>query len=379
MINKFKGTSKVKVILLAIVIVGVFIVGFRYILQASRPEAKSNLERIGKTLDSTKPGDAFGGSGATQDFMQRNTEQNKKDAESALQNNRANLPIITTINPAPKAAPPQLETSARTYTPPSTVTSSPIVVSAPAPTRPKIEERQQQTDRDNEDRTKAMLEAMKSVRNAMALSSPKFVESPIKEKSKGKGEKDPGQTETRHKDSLHILPGSKFYVVNEYDVNSDAPKDDVIMKVVHPLEYAGARFFGHFKRYDEMLVVEFDRLLVNGTVHSIKGLAIDPKEADVDVASDVDTHFWSRWLSLAASAMLEGMGDAVRNSGTTTTITSGAVVQTKAETTTRDMLIEGAGTVGKRAQNQLAGTFNRPPTVRLYVGAELAVVVLEAK
>lgn len=380
MINKFKSSSKIKIFILGAVVLGVIIVSFRYLMHASKPDSNSNLEKIGTSIDGSS-GKTFGGSGASPDFMQRNTEQNIRDAQEALERNRANLPVITTVTPAPTIV-ETTPTASPAFVPPAQSVTNPVVSTpAPTPQPQRIDRQQQQTDRARDDRSKAMLEAMKSVRDGMKLSSPKFVVSSLEHEPKKENRDSPNNKDNMEstKGTLNIPPGSKFYVINEYNVNSDSPKDDVIMKVVHPLGYEGSRFFGHFKRYDEMLVVEFDRFLVNGTMHSIKGLAIDPKEADVDVASDVDTHFWTRWLSLAASAMLEGMGEAVRNSGTTTTITSGAVVQTKEETTSRDILIEGAGTVGKKAQGHLAGTFNRPPTVRLYVGAELAVVILESK
>ena len=225
-----------------------------------------------------------------------------------------------------------------------------------------------------------MLNAMKNVVAGMELKSSSSItfKKTVAEQEKSDPEQ-VAQTDNQNGAAI-LLPGEKVYAVNEYEINSDSPLQDVVAKVVSPIELSGSRFFGKFKRYDEMLVIEFERFVHNGKETRLRALAINPSDSGVDVASDVNTHFIARWAGLFVSSFAEGMANAVAGAGTVNTITTGgAIVQSRNKATTRDIIIEGVGKVGEKAGTSMEANFKRPPTVRVYRGAEMAVVVLENK
>ncbi|WP_297049516.1 DotG/IcmE/VirB10 family protein, partial [uncultured Desulfovibrio sp.] len=85
--------------------------------------------------------------------------------------------------------------------------------------------------------------------------------------------------------------------------------------------HRNARLMGGFQRHDERLVLAFNRaVLPSGETIQLEAYAVDPSTSEASVASSVNTHFFSRWGGLIASAFLEGLGSAKRYSGAQSTI-----------------------------------------------------------
>lgn len=105
--------------------------------------------------------------------------------------------------------------------------------------------------------------------------------------------------------------------------------------------------------------------------------------SEASVASSVDTHFFSRWGGLVASAFLEGLGTAKRYSGAQSTIygygndvTDQMVWNTYSVS---DQAWIAAGKVGEKAGKIFERNFDRPPTVRLESGTPVGVLVMNVK
>ena len=85
-----------------------------------------------------------------------------------------------------------------------------------------------------------------------------------------------------------------------------------------------ARLLGKFQRFEERLVLAFSRVILpDGSDAQIEGYAVDPATSETSVASSVDTHFFSRWGGLVASAFLEGLSSAKKYSGAQSTVYGG--------------------------------------------------------
>lgn len=183
--------------------------------------------------------------------------------------------------------------------------------------------------------------------------------------------------------TLALKPGDLLYAVIETGVNSDVPS--AVMATVASGKYKNARLLGKFQRFEERLVLAFSRIVLpSGEDLQIEGYAVDPSTSEASVASSVDTHFFSRWGGLVASAFLEGLGSAKRYSGSQSTIygtNNGDTTDQMVWNTysLSDQAWIAAGKVGEKAGKIFERNFERPPTVYLESGTPVGVLVLNVK
>lgn len=187
--------------------------------------------------------------------------------------------------------------------------------------------------------------------------------------------------------SLAIQPGDLLYAVIDTGVNSDVPS--AVMATVVSGQYKDARLLGGFQRHDERLVLSFSRVVLpGGETAQLEAYAVDPSTSEASVASSVNTHFFSRWGGLVASAFLEGLGGAKRYSGAQSTIYGNMGGGYNGETTDQmvwntyspaDQAWIAAGKVGEKAGKIFERGFERPPTVYLESGTPVGVLVLNVK
>ena len=179
-----------------------------------------------------------------------------------------------------------------------------------------------------------------------------------------------------------VKPGDLLYAIIDVGVNSDVPS--AVLATVTSGTYRNARLTGSFQRHDERLVLAFNRIILpSGETIQMESYAVDPTTSEASVASSVDTHFFSRWGGLVASAFLEGLGTAKRYSGAQSTIygygndvTDQMVWNTYSVS---DQAWIAAGKVGEKAGKIFERNFDRPPTVRLESGTPVGVLVMNVK
>ena len=182
---------------------------------------------------------------------------------------------------------------------------------------------------------------------------------------------------------VEIKPGDLLYAIIDTGVNSDVPS--AVLATVASGKYKNTRLMGGFQRHDERLVLAFNRaVLPGGEPLQLEAYAVDPGTSEVSVASSVDTHFFSRWGGLVASAFLEGLGSAKRYSGAQSTIYGNSTGESTDQMvwstySVGDQAWIAAGKVGEKAGKIFEKGFDRPPTVRLESGMPVGVLVLNVK
>ena len=179
-----------------------------------------------------------------------------------------------------------------------------------------------------------------------------------------------------------LKPGDLLYAIIDTGVNSDVPS--AVMATVAQGKYRDARLLGGFQRHDERIVLAFNRaILPSGQTFQLEAYAVDPDTSEASVASSVDTHFFSRWGGLIASAFLEGLGSAKRYSGSTSTVygygngTSDQMIWNNYSP--EDQAWIAAGKVGEKASKIFEKNFDRPPTVHLESGTAVGILILNVK
>ena len=187
--------------------------------------------------------------------------------------------------------------------------------------------------------------------------------------------------------TLTLKPGDLLYAVIDTGVNSDVPS--AVMATVASGKLKNARLLGKFQRFEERLVLAFTRVILpDGSDAQIEGYAVDPATSEASVASSVDTHFFSRWGGLIATAFLEGLSNAKKYSGAQSTIYGSYGGGMNGQTTDQmvwntyspaDQAWIAAGKVGEKAGKIFEKNFERPPTVYLESGTVVGILVLNVK
>ena len=179
-----------------------------------------------------------------------------------------------------------------------------------------------------------------------------------------------------------LKPGDLLYAVVDTGVNSDVPS--AVMATVVQGKYNKTRLIGKFQRFDERIVLAFSRAIPpSGETVQLEAYAIDPDTTEASVASSVDTHFFSRWGGLIASAFLEGLGTAKKFSGAQSTMYGGydgtADQMVWNNYSLEDQAWIAAGKVGEKAGKIFEKNFERPPTVYLASGSPIGILIMNVK
>ncbi|MCP4024112.1 MAG: hypothetical protein GY729_19880 [Desulfobacteraceae bacterium] len=178
-----------------------------------------------------------------------------------------------------------------------------------------------------------------------------------------------------------VKPGDVFYAVNNQTLNSDIPAG-VGTATILSGNLKNARVIGRFSQENEHLVLEYNKLVMpDGTFYNITGYAVDPSNLSAGVRTSVDHHYIQRWGGLLAASFLEGFGQAVEQSGSTSifSLDSNSVVQTYPEYDTGEQAWVAAGKIGEKLADQVANNFNRSPTVILNTGEPIGVLIIDIK
>jgi hypothetical protein len=214
-------------------------------------------------------------------------------------------------------------------------------------------------------------------------------EQPVVEEKKG-AVKESGDNK------IMIPPGTILYAINDLHLNSDG--GNTVRATVVSGNFKDYVALGAFVRKNETLHLEFNKIVApNGIVYSIDGLAIDPEKSSENVASAVDNHYLQRWGGVAAGAFIEGLAQATQASGSAIGIagrgsisgdydggvglgySGGVAVQQNPAWSVDEKMTIAAGSVGRRFSQALSQNFNRPPTVELFSGQPIGILIMDSK
>lgn len=179
------------------------------------------------------------------------------------------------------------------------------------------------------------------------------------------------------------LPGTILYAEMVSEANSDAP-GPVLARIVQG-DLAGATLIGSFQTQRENIVISFNTLTVERTRNgdevnksvAVSAVAVDSKTVGTAMATDVDRHLLTNIGFTAAAAFAQGFGQAIAQSGsTTTTGVYGTTTVNPSLDTRKQLFVAGGAAAGAAGQalNQAFG--NRPTTVKVASGTPMGVLFL---
>ena len=173
-----------------------------------------------------------------------------------------------------------------------------------------------------------------------------------------------------------LMPaGRGVYARTVLAASSDQGGPVVVEALSGPV--AGSRMTGGFERREDRLVVKLNSItLPDGQQQRIEALVIAPDSMETSVASSVDQHYGSRFVLPVAAAFVSGLGQAIAQSNTTSTVSPFGSVTGFSRLNPGQQLAVGAGVAGAQLSQILKDAAPKGPTVRLDAGVNVGVVFL---
>jgi intracellular multiplication protein IcmE len=233
----------------------------------------------------------------------------------------------------------------------------------------------------------AIAKQMESILKSMKPVAPQYKSIMTDDQWKEKQDKDQKDTQTAAQttqaaanatQTVNILEpaGSIEYGQLITQANTDAPGPVLIELASGPL--SGSRMLGTFKQLGQadLLVLSFDTIVIKGVSYSASAVALDPSTANPGLVSEVDNRYLERVVLPAAAAFVQGLGNAVADSGNTNVSVNGdTVVSSTTKLNTKQQVYAGlaAGT-SKFGEiiDQQAGQIK--PLITVDAGTPIAVL-----
>lgn len=176
-----------------------------------------------------------------------------------------------------------------------------------------------------------------------------------------------------------IVPaGTIEYAQLVTEANTDAPGPILARLVSGPL--SGARLIGSFSTTEEdFLVLNFNVIVVDGISQPTSAVALDPSTTNPGLITEVDQRYFKRVILPAAAAFVEGLTEAISESGTTTiTINDENVAQSEQDKDSGQEVASGIAEAGEEVGELLEEEADRTrPLLRVASGTPMGILFLQ--
>lgn len=396
MSSKKKGTIVISLVLLAMVV-----------LAASKlfkeDESSTNTETTKSNITSSADAvDVLPGTSERKAYNELQQKENEKKAKEVLGTDKSSLPVLVNNNKDDKNDPfndlnlnitqPQIkeETPVIDTTPPEV--PAPVVQPAPVVVQPPVSQpvaMQPVATYNSSERAGSRQKVNAQLQGYMSLWTPSpsdqernftgaNIEDSLSNGATGNVQNvsNTSKVATASGASL-VRAGTMIPAVMITGLNSDTPGPVLAQIVSGPLK--GAKVIGEMRSNDKNIVVQFNKLSIKGhnKTYNISAVAVDPNTTSTALATDVNNHYFQRYVLGLAAEFVSGYGEAVQNKGTTTTVgPMGNVTQTKGDLNHSEIAESAFGKVGQKLGREIERDTNRRPTVTVDSGTPLALMFL---
>lgn len=178
-------------------------------------------------------------------------------------------------------------------------------------------------------------------------------------------------------DKVIVPAGAIVYAQLMNELNSDIDSPALVQIMSGP--FTGGRAIGKFKMADEYLTLTFTKVIKDGVIYGMNGVALDEETTLAAHASDVDHHYFSRIILPAAAKFIEGYASAVAETGTTTTTTSGGGVATdEPEPDANEEFLAGVEEASGKVSEIMDEGADKPITVHLNRGVTMGILLIDS-
>jgi len=166
------------------------------------------------------------------------------------------------------------------------------------------------------------------------------------------------------KGAAFVRAGTIVPAVLLTSINSDTPGPVLAQITSGPL--AGSRVIGRFQASEKEVVVQFNTISMPGHTRSFSVSAFAINEGlGTGLATDVNNHYWRRYGLLLAAGFVKGYGQAIRLSGTQTTVTDGGGVIVTQDLDDSKIAKVALGEAGSSVASEIERASSVRPTVKV--------------
>jgi len=161
------------------------------------------------------------------------------------------------------------------------------------------------------------------------------------------------------------------------EANSDTPGPVLAYIASGPLR--GGRLIGSFEVQGDYLTLKFETAVFEQVSYAANAVAVDPDTTLPGMATEVDHRYFQRVVLPAAAAFVEGMAEAVSESGTTNiTITGETVTESNSDKDNEQEVASGISELGSELGDLFDDIADDTETlVRIEKGTPMGVLFLE--
>lgn len=176
-----------------------------------------------------------------------------------------------------------------------------------------------------------------------------------------------------------LKAGDTLNAVLETEIKSDEPSP-VLARIVGG-KYNGSKAVCGLQANGEKVLVQCTRLNMPTLTKSVTVslVAIDPTSTRTGLATDVDHHYFQKYVVGLGAAFVKGYAEGLSRQNTTTTVNAlGGVVVSQGTLSSKDIAKQGIGEMGKTIGDDIKqNTSNLRPTVYVAAGTAIGLMALD--
>lgn len=178
-------------------------------------------------------------------------------------------------------------------------------------------------------------------------------------------------------DKVIVSAGSIVYGQLMNQLNSDLPGPVLVSLLSGP--FAGGRAIGQLEVKNDYMILTFTKVIKDGVVYQVQGVALDEATTLTGHRTDIDRHYFTRVILPAAAEFIKGYAGAAAETATTSTTTpGGGVVQDNPSPDAREQVFAGVEEGADQLSDILEDEADRPVTVHLDKGTTLGILFIES-
>lgn len=158
------------------------------------------------------------------------------------------------------------------------------------------------------------------------------------------------------------------------EANTDAPGPILAQIYTGPLK--GARLLGSFQSTDRYITLNFNMVIIDGINYPVEAVAIDPDTTLPGVITEIDNRYFKRIILPMAGEFVEGLAEAVSESGTTTVVIQGdTVTESEEDKTNEQEVASGISAAGQELSEILEDEADATkPMLRVASGTPVGIL-----
>lgn len=178
-------------------------------------------------------------------------------------------------------------------------------------------------------------------------------------------------------DKVIVSAGSIVYGQLMNQLNSDLPGPVLVSLLSGP--FAGGRAIGQLEVKSDYMILTFTKVIKDGVVYQVQGVALDEETTLTGHRTDIDRHYFTRVILPAAAEFIKGYAGAAAETATSTTTTSGGgVVQDNPSPDAREQVFAGVEEGADQLSDILEDEADRPVTIHLDKGTTLGILFIDS-